>query len=100
MVLINLVNELAEVLDFQLDAPKLKYTLFEDSQSAIEVAKSPTMLPRTKHISLKHYHFRQHGQDGSMSIQHAPAEHQIGDTFTKPLPSSSIRHLRQKIMGW
>ena len=77
MPLINLVNKLAQVLYFQLDVPKVKFTVFENYQSTIAVAKSPKILPRTKHISLKHHRFRQHVQGGSMKIKHVPIEHQI-----------------------
>ena len=58
--LLNLVNELAEALDFLLDAPKAKHTLFEDNQSTMLVAKSPTMLHRMKNTSVKHHRFRKH----------------------------------------
>ena len=58
MPLVNLVNELAKSLDFQLDAPKEKCTLFEDNQSNIVVVKPLTMLHWMKYISMKNYHFK------------------------------------------
>ena len=100
MPLINLANKLGEAFDFQLDAPEVKCALYEDNQITIEVAKSPKILLLEKHISLKHHHFMYHAQDGCASIQCVPAEHQIGDTFTKPLLSSSLKCLRKKLIGW
>ena len=74
--------------------------IFEDNQSTIDVAKYPTMLPRTKKNSFKYHHFSQFMQDGSMSIQYVRADNQIGDIFTKPLPPSTFSYLRQKLKGW
>ena len=58
MPLTNISNESHQALNYQPESPIIKCTIFEDNQSTIAVVKSPTMLPRTKHISLKHHHLR------------------------------------------
>eukprot|EP00957_Ditylum_brightwellii_P118202 9015472-Ditylum_brightwellii.AAC.1 len=57
--LINLLNEIKEPIRISQDSSvELKCTVFEDNNGCIELAKCPRMRPRTKHISIKHHHFR------------------------------------------
>ena len=98
--MITLLQELKNCTSYRKCNPKVHCTIFEDNQSTIAIAKSPTMLPRTKHVSLKYHHFRQFMQDGSISIQYVRTDNQIADMFTKPLPPSTFSYLRQKLMGW
>ena len=59
ILLINLVNKLAPHLDLYYIKPILHCTVFEDNQSTIAISKAPSMLPNSKHISLKYYYFCQ-----------------------------------------
>ena len=78
----------------------MKCTVFEDNQSTITVAKAPSMLPRTKYIGLKYHHFRQHVQQGIITIQYVPTNEQLADMFTKPLPAPSFTYLQHRVLGW
>ena len=69
--LMNLVNELILVMKFKFVKPIIKCIIFKYNQSTIAVAKAPSVLPRTKHISLKYYHFRQCMQQGHIDIRYA-----------------------------
>ena len=58
------------------------------------------MLPRIKHISPMHHHFRQFIINGNVDIKCVNTKEQIGDIFTKPLSSSAFNYLRHKLIGW
>ena len=57
------------------------------------------MLPQTKHIGLKHHHFRKFLLNGLTCIECISTEEQAGDIFTKPLPPEDFTYLRHKLMG-
>ena len=97
--LVNLMNELMLHFDFQYIQPTMKCMVYENNQSTIAVAKAPSMLPRTKHIRLKYYHFRQAIQQGLIAIEYVSTTEQIVDIFTKPLPAPSFTYLRHKLLG-
>ncbi len=58
------------------------------------------MRPRTKHLNIKHHHFREAVEKGTVSIYHFGMKEQIADIFTKPLDESLFRSLREKMMVW
>ena len=74
--------------------------MFEDNNGALELAKTPRMRPRTKHISLKYHHFRQQVKDGKVKIEAIDTKVQIADIFTKPLPRLQFETLRRIFLGW
>ena len=98
--LINLMNELIPAIDFDYIKPIIKCSVFEDNQSTIAIAKAPSMLPRTKYISLEYHHFRQFVLNGTIDIQYVNTTEQIGDMFAKPLSPSSFTYLQHKLMKW
>ena len=59
--------------------------MFENNEGAIEIAKMPKMRPRTKHLNIKYYHFREEVSKGTVSIYHLKMEDQMADMLTKPL---------------
>ena len=98
--LVNLLNELILKLNLLYIKPILLCAVYEDNQSTIAVAKAPSMLLRTKHIGLKHHHFRQHVTQGLIDVKHVNTSEQLGDIFTKPLPAPAFIYLRHKLLGW
>ena len=57
--------------------------------------------PRTKHLAIRLFHFRDPIEKGLISIEHVPSHNQLADIFTKPLlPRHQFHHLRDQIMGW
>ena len=58
---------------------------FEDNSGALEMARSPKMRPRTKHLKIKYHHFREAVEAGDVSIHPVSTEDQLADIFTKPL---------------
>ena len=74
---------------------------FEDNAACIEVATSEAKIrPRTKHLAVRLFHFRDHIDKGHISIEHVSSRDQLAVIFTKPLPRDQFRRLRDEIMGW
>jgi hypothetical protein len=52
----RLVQELVSAgFHLLVDTPKVHCQVFEDNSSALEMARTPKMCPRTKHIDLKYH---------------------------------------------
>ena len=98
--LVNLMNELMPSLNIICIKTTMKSKVYEDKQSTIAVDKVLSMLPRSKHIGLKYYHFRQFLLNGLICIERVSTEEKVGDVFTKPLPPAALTYIRHKLMGW
>ena len=62
----SVLKELATVLGLQIDTPITHSTVFEDNNGALELAIEPKYRPRTKHITIKYHHFREHVKNKSI----------------------------------
>ena len=81
--------------------PQVVFRNFEDNAACIEVVQSDHKIrPRTKSISVRLFHFRDHVENGLITIEHVPSKYQLADIFTKPLPRDQYMRLRDQIMGW
>ena len=81
--------------------PQVVCCTFEDNAACIEVAQSDHKIcPRTKPISVRPFHFRNHVENGLIQIEHVPSIYQLADIFTKPLPRDQYMRLHDQIMGW
>ena len=81
--------------------PQVVSRTFGDNAACIEVAQSDHKIrPRTKHISVRLFHFRDHVEKGLIQIEHVPSKYQLADIFTKPLPRDQYMRLCDQIMGW
>jgi hypothetical protein len=100
--LINLTREYKERYDDQniIFVPTVRCTLFEDNTGALELANTPKMRPRTKHINVKYHHFRDYVRRKIITIQAISTTEQIADLFTKPLPQDLFRKFRDKLQNW
>ena len=98
--LMTIIEELSEVLQLVKEKPKIYCTVFEDNNGALELAKTPRLRPRTKHISLKYHHFRDQVKNGKVKIEAIDTKIQIADIFTKPLPKDQFQTLRKLFLGW
>ena len=98
----NLLQELqANAFPIPFTKAQIDCRTFEDNAACIEVATSESKIrPRTKHLAMRLFHFRDHIERGLVSIKHIPSRDQLADIFTKPLPRHQFRHLRDQIMGW
>ena len=80
--------------------PRFHCKIFEDNSGALEMARTPKMRPRTKHLNVKYHFFREHVKSGIVSIHQIPTETQIADIFTKPLSQESFERHRQQLLHW
>ena len=80
--------------------PRVHCKCFEDNAGALELAKTPKMRPRTKHINLTYHHFRDHVRNGDIKLYPISSNDQIADIFTKPLAQNLFLKLRSKLLKW
>jgi hypothetical protein len=96
----RLVQELAGAgFRLSIDTPKEHCKVFEDNSGALEMARTPKMRPRTKHMNLKYHHFRDAVSSGLVGIHAIRTYDQIADIFTKPLAVDLFQKFRLAIMG-
>jgi hypothetical protein len=65
--------------------------------SAVLIAHNPVLHARTKHLELDIHFVQEKVVAKDLSIQHVPGTDQIADALTKPLPSSHVLALRDKL---
>ena len=58
------------------------------------------MSQRTKHITIKYHHFKEHAKKGLISINAIDSKEQIADISTKGLYAITIKYLQGYLMGW
>jgi Reverse transcriptase (RNA-dependent DNA polymerase)/GAG-pre-integrase domain len=99
--LMRLITELRDAgFDIPGTPPKVHCKTFEDNSGALEMARTPKLRPRTKHINIKYHHFREAVQRKEITIWPIDTLDQIADIFTKPLGLDLFTKLRTLIMGW
>jgi hypothetical protein len=75
--------------------------VYEDNNACIALAHRDSQhRPRTKHISLKYHHLRDHISKGTINIEKVPSSTNWADIFTKPLTQVAHERLRLMMMGW
>ena len=92
--------EVSSIFGMKCDSWNSYTTTFEDNKGAIELAKEPKYRPRTKHISIKWHHFREHIKKGTSKKVYIETNEQQADIMTKPLVKPQLEYLRKQIMGW
>jgi Reverse transcriptase (RNA-dependent DNA polymerase) len=74
--------------------------VYEDNQSCLIIATSDQYRPRTKHISCKLFHWKDHIKNKTIEIHKIHTNENIADIFTKPLVQAKFEYLRRKLCGW
>ena len=69
--------------------------VFEDNQSAIQIAKNPQFQGRTKHIEIKYHFIRELVGNGVVQLKYCPTEEMIAYMLTKGLPQDQLDKLRR-----
>ena len=72
-------------------------TLMSDNQSAIRVINNTEFHQRTKHIDVKYNYIRDQQTNGTIDVKYVCTNQQLGDLFTKPLPTPRFQSLRDQI---
>ncbi|XP_061346732.1 uncharacterized mitochondrial protein AtMg00810-like [Gastrolobium bilobum] len=69
-----------------------------DNKSAIELAKNPVNHERSKHIDVRFHFIRDQVKEGNVELTHVTSQEQVGDIFTKPLPTLLLNNCK-KMLG-
>ena len=96
----TLLTELANVTGLKIGAATVHSTIFEDNKGCVELANTPKMRPRTRHIAIEYHHFREHVRKGEIKVKWIETKEQLADIFTKPLAEPLFVSLREKLLGW
>ena len=80
--------------------PRIYCEFYEDNSGALAVAKEHKFRPRTKHLNIKLYHFRQYVNNNEIYILPIKTDDKPADIFTKPLAEPLLIKHRKFIMGW
>ncbi|PKU79436.1 putative mitochondrial protein [Dendrobium catenatum] len=81
--------------DFLL--PQQLTILFCDNVSAMSIACNPIFNARTKNIEIDHHFIRDCIQVNHIAVHHVSTVDQLADIFTKPLSSTRMLELRNKL---
>ena len=102
--LVRLIKETGEItkMTIHLGNSKIYCRVYEDNKGTLELAKEYRIRPRTKHINVKYWHFRQFmdRHKGILSFHWIQSEDQIADVLTKPLGSRLHVKFARIIQGW
>jgi hypothetical protein len=96
----TIMHELTTVFGYTVQQATTHSTVFEDNKGCVDLIATPTMRPRSRHISIKYHHFREHVRKGHICIRWISTDMQLADIFTKPLAAPKFTLLRQRILGW
>jgi hypothetical protein len=80
-------------------APTVYCRAFEDNTGAYEMATTPKMRPRTRHINVKYHHFRHHVARKLIQIQRVDTKDQLADLLTKQCSLHLFENFRDRVMG-
>ena len=93
-------------IDLVKNQPVIRCRVFEDNVGAVEVANTPKLRPRTKHIALQYMHFREwtvkgiNGEPPRIKVEYISTHLQQADIMTKPIAREQFQLLRKLVCGW
>ncbi len=79
--------------------PYMYCKVFEDNSGALELARLPKLMPRTKHINVCYHHFREHVRNGLIKIFPIGTEDRIADMLTKAFAQNLFTRHRIHLCG-
>ena len=101
ILLTQLMEEIRERgFDLPPPAPATHCKAFGDNSGALEIARTPKMRPRTRHLNVKYHHFRDAVAKGLISLVQVGTLDQVADIFTKPLGKELFVKQRVAMLGW
>ena len=84
-----------------IEEASVKSTVFEDNNGALQLALSPKLTPRTKHIAVKYHFFKRNiGEDKVITTKRVDSVENVADIFIKGVQGNLYSQLRKKLMGW
>lgn len=65
--------------------------VYNDNQSALQLAHNPVHHSRTKHIAIRYHFIRDHIERGAIDLKYCATQDNAADVFTKALPK--VKHV-------
>ncbi|KNZ81024.1 Copia protein, partial [Termitomyces sp. J132] len=65
-----------------------------DNNAAIKLSEDPTLHSRVKHVDIKYHFLRERAQSNEICIRYINTKYNVADLFTKALPASQFKRLR------
>ena len=98
--IMNLLKEIRRKKISTISTVPNVYKAFEDNSGALELARSPKMRPRSKHINIVYHHLRSYVKNRTILLYPIRTDDQQADIFTKPLPEHLFIKIREMICRW
>jgi len=90
------VSLFLESIGFPQDEPT---TIFEDNISAINLAESPAVTRRSRHIHIRHHYVRDCVAQGFVVIEYLSTDRMLADLFTKPFGPKKFGAFRYQLFN-
>ena len=74
-------------------------TIFEDNQSAINLAIAPQIPRKSRHILIRHHYIRELVANKIVVLQHLTTDRMVADLLTKPLATITFIPLRNALLN-
>ena len=84
--------------ELQLPGHNAPFSLFEDNQGAIALAKENRFSDRAKHIDIQYFFIREHLELGTFLLHYCDTKDMLADILTKPLAQAIFSSLLQRLM--
>ena len=100
--IVDMVPSLSSAVGLGSPSTTMKVSIHEDNSGALILAETlpPQFTPRSKHYAIKMIWFREEIVNRGIKLVKIDTVEQLGDMFTKGLPSATFEYLRKKLMGW
>jgi len=100
--IMDLTQSLGQSVGLSVSPTTMHVSIHEDNAGALVLAETipPQYTPRSKHYHTKTIWFREEIQKRSIKLLKIATQEQLGDMFTKGVPTKVFEYLRSKIMGW
>ena len=97
----RLIQEVMTQLNTEFASPAIMhYTVFEDKNGVLGLAKSRRTTPRTRHIAVKQHFLRDNvGKCKGIVIQRVDSKEQKANVFTKGFPAEKNQYIRKLLAG-
>ena len=100
--LIDITQELGAAVGLPVDPATMQVSIHEDNSGALVLADMipPQFTPRAKTYHVKTIWFREEIKRRGINLLKIASVEQLGDLFTKGLPTKTFQYLRKKLLGW
>ena len=90
------LRSLLPILDVDVTLPTV---IYEDNESALQLANNPVHHDRTKHIAIKHHFIRDTISSKQVVVLRVVTKDNVADLLTKPVTNTVYEHLIERFMG-